>query len=199
MWSSNPFSFWLSDLKQITELIIESLAWCSMLILTVMETKVYILQFRWFIRFGVLYVLVGDLVMINLLLSVRDYCSRLDFSSSKISNFTFWPIISFLAYFLLVLAISFFLYCFKIIMFWFLLKARNASWMWHQLLWSCSIILILFFTLADMLCICASAAFSARFELNCRIRLIVLVFAFMSSLNVKKWALEQSWQTSVTL
>ncbi|KAE9593921.1 putative xenobiotic-transporting ATPase [Lupinus albus] len=61
---------------EIIALIIETLTWCSMIILLLLETKVYIRQFRWFVRFGVIYVLVGDAVMLNLLLSVKDYCSR---------------------------------------------------------------------------------------------------------------------------
>ncbi|CAL0302522.1 unnamed protein product [Lupinus luteus] len=61
---------------EITALIVETLTWCSMIILLLLETKVYIRQFRWFVRFGVIYVLVGDTVMLNLLLSVKDYCSR---------------------------------------------------------------------------------------------------------------------------
>ncbi|KAI9096017.1 hypothetical protein K1719_026164 [Acacia pycnantha] len=61
---------------EITGLIIEALTWSSMLILIVMETKIYIKQFRWYVRFGVVYVLVADLVMLNLRLSVINYCSR---------------------------------------------------------------------------------------------------------------------------
>ncbi|XP_057458600.1 ABC transporter C family member 12-like isoform X2 [Lotus japonicus] len=61
---------------EITALIIESLTWCSMIILILMETKVYIRQFRWWVRCGVIYVWVGDIVMLNLLLSVKDSCSR---------------------------------------------------------------------------------------------------------------------------
>ncbi|XP_061357298.1 ABC transporter C family member 12-like [Gastrolobium bilobum] len=61
---------------EITALIIEALTWFSMIILILLETKVYIRQFRWLVRFGVIYVLVGDIVMLNLLLSVKDYCSR---------------------------------------------------------------------------------------------------------------------------
>ncbi|KAI4297480.1 hypothetical protein L6164_037369 [Bauhinia variegata] len=57
-------------------LITEVLTWCSMVILILVETKVYIRQFRWFVRFGVIYVLVGDLVRFSLMLSVRDFLSR---------------------------------------------------------------------------------------------------------------------------
>ncbi|KAK4259872.1 hypothetical protein QN277_006160 [Acacia crassicarpa] len=61
---------------EITGLIIEALTWSSMLILILMETRIYIKQFRWYVRFGVFYVLVADLVMLNLRLSVINYCSR---------------------------------------------------------------------------------------------------------------------------
>ena len=65
---------------QVTALVIEALTWCSMTILILLETKVYIRQFRWVVRFGVIYVLVADVVLLNLLLSVKDYCSRLAFN-----------------------------------------------------------------------------------------------------------------------
>ncbi|EXB46018.1 hypothetical protein L484_015878 [Morus notabilis] len=47
-----------------------------MLAMIGVETKVYIREFRWFVRFGVIYALVGDAVMLNLILSVRDFYSR---------------------------------------------------------------------------------------------------------------------------
>nr|XP_025624778.1 ABC transporter C family member 12 isoform X4 [Arachis hypogaea] len=61
---------------EVMALIVEALTWCSMIVLILLETKVYIRQFRWVVRFGVIYVLVGDVVLLNLLLSVKDYCSR---------------------------------------------------------------------------------------------------------------------------
>ncbi|XP_027340342.1 ABC transporter C family member 12-like isoform X3 [Abrus precatorius] len=61
---------------EITALIVEALTWSTMIILILLETKVYIRKFRWMVRFGVIYVLVGDIVMLNLLLSAKDYCSR---------------------------------------------------------------------------------------------------------------------------
>ncbi|PRQ29589.1 putative xenobiotic-transporting ATPase [Rosa chinensis] len=36
---------------EITSLIIEALAWCSMIILIGLETKIYIREFRWYVRF----------------------------------------------------------------------------------------------------------------------------------------------------
>ncbi|RAL50240.1 hypothetical protein DM860_007914 [Cuscuta australis] len=54
-------------------LIIESLTWCCMLVMIGLETKVYIYELRWFVRFGVIYALVGDAVMFNLVLSVKEF------------------------------------------------------------------------------------------------------------------------------
>ncbi|XP_050221778.1 ABC transporter C family member 2-like [Mercurialis annua] len=58
---------------EIVSLIIEALAWCSMLVMVAVETKVYVREFRWFVRFGVIYNLVGDAVMFNLVLSVKEF------------------------------------------------------------------------------------------------------------------------------
>ncbi|XP_060675528.1 ABC transporter C family member 2-like isoform X1 [Ziziphus jujuba] len=61
----------LAPFKMIS-LIIEAIAWCSMLVMIGIETKVYIREVRWFVRFGVIYALVGDAVRLNLILSVKD-------------------------------------------------------------------------------------------------------------------------------
>ncbi|MCD7446263.1 hypothetical protein HAX54_048461 [Datura stramonium] len=58
---------------EIISLIIEVLAWFSMLAMIVVETKVYIREARWSVRFGVIYCLVGDAVMLDLILTVREY------------------------------------------------------------------------------------------------------------------------------
>lgn len=63
-------------LRQILSLIIEALCWCSMLVMIGVETKVYIREFRWFVRFGVIYSLVGDAVMVNLILSAKKFYNR---------------------------------------------------------------------------------------------------------------------------
>ncbi|KAG6778677.1 hypothetical protein POTOM_015017 [Populus tomentosa] len=63
---------------ELVSLIVEALAWCSTLIMIGLETKIYIRQFRWYVRFGVIYVLVGEAAMLNLILSVSDYYSRLE-------------------------------------------------------------------------------------------------------------------------
>ncbi|ESW20774.1 hypothetical protein PHAVU_005G013500 [Phaseolus vulgaris] len=61
---------------EIAALVVETLTWSSMITLILLETNVYIRKFRWLVRCGVLYLLVGDIVAVNLLLSVKDYCSR---------------------------------------------------------------------------------------------------------------------------
>ncbi|KAA8519399.1 hypothetical protein F0562_013655 [Nyssa sinensis] len=61
---------------EIISLIIEALAWCSMLVMIGVEIKVYIREFRWFVRFGVIYSLIGDAVMLNLILSVKELYNR---------------------------------------------------------------------------------------------------------------------------
>ncbi|CAH9141477.1 unnamed protein product [Cuscuta epithymum] len=54
-------------------LIIESLTWGFMLVMIGLETNVYIYELRWYVRFGVIYALVGDAVMFNLVLSVKKF------------------------------------------------------------------------------------------------------------------------------
>ncbi|XP_022146679.1 ABC transporter C family member 2-like [Momordica charantia] len=61
---------------EVVVLIIQALAWCSMLVMLVVETRVYIFEFRWIIRFGVVYLLVADAVMVNLILPVKDLYER---------------------------------------------------------------------------------------------------------------------------
>ncbi|GLT97105.1 hypothetical protein SLE2022_146880 [Rubroshorea leprosula] len=58
---------------EATSSIIEALAWCSMVILIGLETKIYIKEFRWYVRFGVVYVLVGDAALLNVILPMRDF------------------------------------------------------------------------------------------------------------------------------
>ncbi|XP_023553923.1 ABC transporter C family member 2-like isoform X2 [Cucurbita pepo subsp. pepo] len=61
---------------EVVALIIQALTWFSMVVMLVAETKVYIFEFRWIIRFGVFYILVADGVMLNLILSVKDLYKR---------------------------------------------------------------------------------------------------------------------------
>ncbi|POO04131.1 hypothetical protein TorRG33x02_004350 [Trema orientale] len=86
--TASPLLRWMMDISlfnldgqtgfapfEIISLIIEFLAWSSMLVMVGLETKIYIREFRWYVRFGVIYVLVADAVVLNLILSVRDYYS----------------------------------------------------------------------------------------------------------------------------
>ncbi|KAJ4841657.1 hypothetical protein Tsubulata_010984 [Turnera subulata] len=66
---------------EMVSLAIESIAWCSMLVMIGLETNVYIRQFRWYARFGVIYVLVGEAAILNLILSVSGYYTRSVISS----------------------------------------------------------------------------------------------------------------------
>ncbi|KAM7258623.1 hypothetical protein ACFE04_014364 [Oxalis oulophora] len=61
---------------EMVSLFIEALTWCSLTLMIGLETKVYIYEFRWFIRFGVIYTIVGDSVMLNLVLSLKELYSR---------------------------------------------------------------------------------------------------------------------------
>lgn len=63
-------------LLQMVSLMIEGLAWFSMLVMISVETKIYIRELRWYVRFGVIYLVVGDVVMLKHILSVKDFYSR---------------------------------------------------------------------------------------------------------------------------
>ncbi|KAF8030771.1 hypothetical protein BT93_D0069 [Corymbia citriodora subsp. variegata] len=58
---------------EMVSLTIESLAWCSMLVMIGLEMQVYIREFRWYLLLGLIYVLVGEAVMLNLVLLMRDH------------------------------------------------------------------------------------------------------------------------------
>ncbi|XP_010051993.2 ABC transporter C family member 12 [Eucalyptus grandis] len=57
---------------EMVSLTIESLAWCSMLVMIGLEMHAYIREFKWYVRFGLIYVLAGQVVMLKLILSTRD-------------------------------------------------------------------------------------------------------------------------------
>nr|XP_043635649.1 ABC transporter C family member 12-like [Erigeron canadensis] len=61
---------------EVVSLILETLVWSCLMIMTLVETKKYIRDFRWYVRFGVLYVLVGDMVKFRIILSVTDLYPR---------------------------------------------------------------------------------------------------------------------------
>ncbi|CAA7404918.1 unnamed protein product [Spirodela intermedia] len=61
---------------EIVSLTVNVIAWCSLLIMLLVETKIYIYELRWYVRFGVIYALVGECAMFSLLFSVREYFIR---------------------------------------------------------------------------------------------------------------------------
>ncbi|KAK1277908.1 ABC transporter C family member 2 [Acorus gramineus] len=61
---------------EIVSVLIEALAWCTMVVMIGIETKVYICEFRWYVRFGVIYILIGEAVIFNLALDVREYYNQ---------------------------------------------------------------------------------------------------------------------------
>ncbi|XP_071921349.1 ABC transporter C family member 12-like isoform X1 [Coffea arabica] len=61
---------------EMLSLGIEALAWFSLVFMLGLETKIYIREFRWYVRFGLVYVLVADAVMFNLIFSLRDFYTR---------------------------------------------------------------------------------------------------------------------------
>ncbi|KAJ0016881.1 hypothetical protein Pint_11055 [Pistacia integerrima] len=61
---------------EMVSLMIEALAWCSVVVMIGLETKIYVREFRWYVRFGVIYVLIGDAVVVNLILPMMDYYNR---------------------------------------------------------------------------------------------------------------------------
>ncbi|CAA0823749.1 ABC transporter C family member 2 [Striga hermonthica] len=58
---------------EMASLVIEAVTWGSILLMIGIETKVYVRESRWSVRFGVIYALVGDAVMVNLALTVREF------------------------------------------------------------------------------------------------------------------------------
>ncbi|KAK9055990.1 hypothetical protein SSX86_027077 [Deinandra increscens subsp. villosa] len=61
---------------EIVTLVIKALTWCCVLAMICLETMVYVYEVRWFVRFGVVYALLGDAVLLNLVLSVSKYYTR---------------------------------------------------------------------------------------------------------------------------
>ncbi|MFS8016082.1 putative ABC-type xenobiotic transporter [Helianthus anomalus] len=61
---------------EIVTLVIKVLAWCCMLTMISLETTVYVYEVRWFVRFSLIYALLGDAVVFGLVLSVSKYYTR---------------------------------------------------------------------------------------------------------------------------
>lgn len=58
---------------EILTLAVQAIAWCSILAMLCVETKIYILDLRWYLRFVVVYVLIANAVMFKLAFSVKQY------------------------------------------------------------------------------------------------------------------------------
>ncbi|XP_010499572.1 PREDICTED: ABC transporter C family member 12-like [Camelina sativa] len=61
---------------EVASLMVEAFAWLSMLVLVGLETKQYVKEFRWYLRFGVVYVLVADAVLLDLVLPLKNSINR---------------------------------------------------------------------------------------------------------------------------
>ncbi|KAG9149729.1 hypothetical protein Leryth_012435 [Lithospermum erythrorhizon] len=61
---------------EILSLSVEAIAWFSVMVLIIVETNVYICELRWYVRFGLIYAVMGDAVMLNLVLSMRNFFDR---------------------------------------------------------------------------------------------------------------------------
>ncbi|XP_020554194.1 ABC transporter C family member 12-like isoform X1 [Sesamum indicum] len=61
---------------EMVHLGIEFVSWCSMVLMLLIETRIYVKEFRWYIRFGVIYVLVGDAVILSFILPLKDFYVR---------------------------------------------------------------------------------------------------------------------------
>ena len=64
-------------LWQVASLIVEAFAWFSMIFLIGLETRQYVKEFRLYVRFGVVYVLVADAVLLDLVLPLKNSVNRL--------------------------------------------------------------------------------------------------------------------------
>lgn len=78
---SYDFNCWCSHkcflfTMQMVHLGIEFMSWCSMVVMLFVETKIYVKEFRWYIRFGLMYVLVGDAVIFNFIFPLRDFYAK---------------------------------------------------------------------------------------------------------------------------
>ncbi|CAN8313677.1 unnamed protein product [Cochlearia groenlandica] len=61
---------------EVASLMVEAFGWLSMLVLIGLETKRYVKEFRWYVRFGVVYVLVADAVLMDFLLPHNNLINR---------------------------------------------------------------------------------------------------------------------------
>lgn len=64
---------------EVLSLILGSFAWLSMLCMLVMETKVYVREFVWYTRFGIIYLLVAHATLYRFIFVLRPLYNRLVF------------------------------------------------------------------------------------------------------------------------
>lgn len=63
-------------LLQVVSLIINALSWGFVVLMIAVETKIYVREFRWYIRFGVIYLLVADTVVLTFVISLMSFYTR---------------------------------------------------------------------------------------------------------------------------
>ncbi|GKA84558.1 ABC transporter C family member 2 isoform X1, partial [Tanacetum coccineum] len=60
----------------VVTLALKTFTWICMLVMIGLETMVYVCEVRWFVRFAVIYTLLGDAVLFNLVLSVSKFYTK---------------------------------------------------------------------------------------------------------------------------
>lgn len=83
---------------ELLSLILEAVTWFCMLTMLVLETKIYIHEFRWYVRFVVIYVLVGDAAAFSNFFTLREYYDKLVlyiFTSGLITQILFGVLLVF--------------------------------------------------------------------------------------------------------
>eukprot|EP00249_Psilotum_nudum_P023194 c28783_g1_i1 orf=631-5508(+) len=83
---------------EIVTLLLETFTWGTMLFMLCIETKVYVRDFRWYVRFGVIYVLVAQATMFRFTLSLRGYLEKYIFGLYA-GYFAFQVVFGFLSLF----------------------------------------------------------------------------------------------------
>ncbi|WOG86165.1 hypothetical protein DCAR_0205366 [Daucus carota subsp. sativus] len=61
---------------EVVSLIINALSWGFVVLMIAVETKIYVREFRWYIRFGVIYLLVADTVVLTFVISLMSFYTR---------------------------------------------------------------------------------------------------------------------------
>ncbi|XP_078432524.1 ABC transporter C family member 2-like [Wolffia australiana] len=61
---------------EIVSTTVDVIAWFCLLVMLLLETKIYVYEWRWYVRFVVIYALVGECAMFSLLFSVKENYPR---------------------------------------------------------------------------------------------------------------------------